>query len=417
MGWSSWDCFGSSVTEAEVLENARFMAEHLKDAGWQYIVVDIDWADPEAQAGEYSLKADLVMNEYGLLLPAENRFPSAAGGRGFKPLADAIHAMGLKFGIHVMRGVPRNAVRDRLPVKGAPGVTAADIAGRHSTCRWNHDMYGVDMNKPGAQAWYDANAELYASWDIDYIKADDMTAPVYHAPEIEALHKAVRRAQRPAVISLSPGPTPTEQVDHLRKHAQLWRISEDFWDEWKQLRGHFNLCRKWLPFVAPGAWPDADMLPIGKIGIRAFLGEPRMSNFTPDERRTLLTLWSMVCSPLMLGGHLPQTDPSTLEDIRNVELIHVNQHSADNRELSRDDETVWLGAGDTANGDAFVAGFNLTDTDMHEAVLSLEKADLKSRYDARDLWEHKQAGTLDRRLSAQIPAHGTVLFRLTPLSR
>lgn len=119
MGWNSWDCFGAAVTEKEVLENAAYMAKCLKPFGWEYVVVDIEWYQPTATSHEYEPFSDLVMDRFGRLLPAENRFPSATGGLGFKPLADRIHAMGLKFGIHIMRGLPRMAAHRHLPIEGS----------------------------------------------------------------------------------------------------------------------------------------------------------------------------------------------------------------------------------------------------------------------------------------------------------
>src|SRR5579862_6678305 len=96
MGWNSWDCYGTTVTEAEVKANAAYMAEHLKAHGWQYVVVDIQWSDPNAKAHGYRPDAELAMDANGRLIPAPNRFPSSAEGHGFKPLAEYIHSLGLK---------------------------------------------------------------------------------------------------------------------------------------------------------------------------------------------------------------------------------------------------------------------------------------------------------------------------------
>lgn len=162
MGWNSWDSYGTTVTESEVLANARFMAEHLKDAGWDTIVVDIDWYDPTARAHGYNANAPLILDEYGRQLPDPERFPSAADGHGFAPLAEQIHAMGLKFGVHMMRGIPRLAVDNNLPVKGTP-YTAQEVADLNHVCKWNSDNYGLNHNHSGAQAWYDEQLDLFAS--------------------------------------------------------------------------------------------------------------------------------------------------------------------------------------------------------------------------------------------------------------
>ena len=229
MGWNSWDCFGPTVTEQEVRANADYMAAHMKSAGWQYIVVDIRWYVENDKSHGYNEK-DPVMNidKYGRLMPAVNRFPSAAGGKGFRPLSDYLHGLGLKFGIHIMRGVPRMAVERRAPVFGTK-VNAADIYTVVDPSNWLRDMYTVDVRKAGAQEYYNSLFSLYASWGVDFVKVDDISAP-YHGDEIAMIRKAIDRCGRPIVLSLSPGPTPLEKAEHVRSHANMWRIIDDFWD-------------------------------------------------------------------------------------------------------------------------------------------------------------------------------------------
>ena len=314
MGWNSWDSYGTSVTEAEVQANAAYMAAKLKPHGWQYIVVDIQWSDPLAKPHGYRPNAELAMDSFGRLVPAPNRFPS-----GFRALADSLHARGLKFGIHMMRGIPRRAVAANLPVYGSK-AHAAEIADTASICKWNTDMYGIDMAKPGAQDYYDSIVALYASWGVDYLKCDDIAQP-FHGEEIAALHRAIARSGRAIVLSLSPGPADLAKAGFYAANANLWRISDDFWDLWRDLRHSFDLLEKWSPFVKPGGWPDADMLPLGRIGIRAERGDDRMTRFTRDEQRTMVTLWSIARSPLMLGGDLPGNDAFTESLLRSVREI------------------------------------------------------------------------------------------------
>lgn len=271
LGWNSWDCYGPAVNEVQLLGNARYMAEHLKAHGWQYVVCDIQWYEPEAgqRHWEYNRFAELCMDGFGRLIPAENRFPSAANGAGFKLIADQIHALGLKFGIHIMRGVPRLAVHRALPVKGT-NVTCRDIAHANSICAWNTDMYGVDADRDGAQAYYDAIFELYASWGVDYVKVDDICnvkitplEPYSARREIEMIRRAIDRCGRDMVLSLSPGPAVLEEAWHLAKNANMWRITDDFWDNWDSLKEMFWRCERWQAHVKPGQFPDCDMLPLG----------------------------------------------------------------------------------------------------------------------------------------------------------
>lgn len=356
MGWNSWDSFATTITEEEAKEQARFMAEKLKAHGWEYIVIDAQWFEPGAKGYRYREEAEFSMDGHGRLLPAVNRFPSAAGGAGFAPLAAFIHSLGLKFGLHLMRGIPRLAVKKNLPILGTP-YRAADIADVEDVCRWNTDNYGVDMSKPGAQAYYDSVFALLAEWGLDYVKVDDLSRPyLQNVREVEAIRGAIDKTGRAMVLSLSPGPTDLRAAEHAAAHANLWRISDDLWDRWLSLKESFHRQAAWNAHRVAGAWPDADMLPLGLIS----LGE-RKTRFTPEEQTTLMTLWSIGRSPLMHGGDLRKTDDFTLSLLTNDEVLAVNQRSAGNRLLwERDDIIAWT-AEDPDTGDSYLALFNARD--------------------------------------------------------
>ena len=409
MGWNSWDSYGTTVTETEVKAQAVYMARHLARYGWKYVVVDIQWYEPNAKAHGYRENAELVMDGYGRLLPAANRFPSAADGRGFKPLADYIHRLGLKFGIHIMRGIPRQAVRLNLPVWGTR-VRARDVADQQSTCPWNTDMYGVDVSRREGRAYYDSVVALYARWGVDYIKADDMGRP-FHADEVAALSRAIRRSGREMVLSLSPGAADLKRAEEYQRHAQLWRISDDFWDRWQDIRQQFNFCRQWAPYVGPNSWPDADMLPLGRIGIRAERGAPRQTNFNRDEQYTLMTLWSIFRSPLMFGGDLPSNDAFTLSLITNEEVLAVNQRSAGNRELfARGSQIAWV-ADVPGTQDKYLALFNLDDA-AAEIRIDWHELGLKGRCAVRDLWAGKELGVYQDGFAPRVNQHGAALYKV-----
>ena len=415
MGWNSWDSFGTSVTEAEVKANADYMAKNLAKHGWQYIVVDIQWSEPNPQTHGYRPNAELAMDSNGRLVPATNRFPSAANGKGFKPLADYVHSRGLKFGIHIMRGIPRRAVDANLPVIGTQ-AKAADIADKKSTCMWNGDMYGVDMTKAGAQEYYDSIVKMYAEWGLDFMKADDMfgSGPSGdHSSEIEALGKAIRKSGRPIVLSLSPGTRDAKTVAAFSQYAQMWRISGDFWDRWVDLKRQFPNLAKWSQYSKPGNWPDADMLPLGKIGIRAERGAPRMSLLTHDEQRTLMTLWSVARSPLMFGGNLPDNDDFTLSLIANDEVLAVNQKAAASKELfSRDNQVAWVAeiAGSPAK---HLAVFNLGDAGEEEIGVKWSELGLPPNCTVHDLWTGKDIAAQEGR-TFKVGPHASAFFRVSP---
>jgi alpha-galactosidase len=412
MGWNSWDSYGTTVREEQVKANADWMAKHLAKYGWQYIVVDIQWYEPNAQGHDYKPGAPLTMDEYGRLIPAVNRFPSSANGAGFKLLADYVHSKGLKFGIHIMRGIPRQAVERNLPIKGTSSH-AADVADKDNACRWNPDMWGVDTTKPGAQAYYDSLADLYSSWGVDFIKADDMGSHLYQPAEMKALSLAMKKTGRPMVLSISPGPAPISEAEFFEKYAQMWRISDDFWDDWKLLRQQFDYTRDWAQLVGKNdTWPDADMLPLGKLRVTSIEGGGAPSKFTPDEQQTVMTLWSIFRSPLMFGGDLPSNDAATTALITNEEVLEVNQHShGGHQALDRGNLRVWVADG-AQPGAKYVALFNLGQAAADFSVAWREVGISSHEMDARDLWAHKSLKSL-RGLHVNLHAHASALYKLT----
>lgn len=406
MGWNSWNSFATTITEAQAIETATIMAEKLLPSGYDIFTVDIQWYEPGASSYTYAAKPTPAMDGYGRLLPAPNRFPSSAGGKGFRPLADRVHALGLRFGIHLMRGIPRLAVERNLPVFGTK-YRARDIADTASICAWNPDMYGVDMRKPGAQAYYDSVFALYASWGVDLVKMDDMSRPYdAHAPEFEGAHAAIVATGRPIILSLSPGETPVSRADHVRRYAQMWRISDDFWDEWPLLEAQFTRLENWNAHRVPGGWPDADMLPLGRLALGA-----RDTKFTPDEQRTLMTLWSIARSPLIMGGDLRHLDRPTLDLLTNPEVIAVNQASYANQPHFVEDGVRMWSARMPRSNDRYLALFN-TDKTTKRVQVRLDMVGLKGHVGVRDLWARHDLATASGILTQDVPSHGAALYRL-----
>jgi hypothetical protein len=386
------------------------MAAQLKAYGWEYVVVDIQWYEPTADSSNYHPFARLEMDEYGRLIPAVNRFPSAAGGKGFRPLADYVHSLGLKFGIHIMRGIPRQAVHTHTPILGT-SVDAAAVAHSSSVCTWNTDMYGVDTSKPGSQEWYISIFQLYAEWGVDFVKVDDIAHP-YATGEIEQIRRAIDACGREMVLSLSPGPARVEDARHLKAHANVWRISNDFWDRWEDLLKNFELCANWQGIGEPGHWPDADMLPLGHIGIRSeFHGLPdRQTMFTKDEQLALMTLWCIFRSPLMFGGELRDNDAWTVSLLTNREVLAILNTSHSNRQLyRRNDSVAWTAVAD--DGSTYLAHFNVR-SEPAIVETTLDELQLSGRYKVRDLWEHRDEAVVDRYVASDVPAHGVKLFKL-----
>ncbi len=423
MGWNSYNCFGSAVHEDEVKANADYMAQHLRPFGWQYIVVDFLWSydnppgsligNPfQKRLSDGSYIPWLAMDEWGRLQPHAGKFPSAFGGKGFKPLADYVHGLGLKFGIHVMRGIPRQAVWARSPVSGAKGITADMIADTNSTCPWMNHMYGLNMRAPGAQEYLNSLLALYASWGVDLIKVDDIARP-YSAAEIEGYKKAIDQCGRPVVLSLSPGETPLKEAAHVSQHANMWRMADDFWDSWGAMLKMFDYAKSWQGVGGPGHWPDCDMIQIGKISKRGPVGPERYSHFTEDESVTHMTFWCIYRSPLMLGGNLPENREPELKLFSNKEVLDVDQQGQNPRQVYKDSSSmVWVS--DAPGKGQYVALFNISGAG-HEVSIDLARLGWKGKAAVRDLWAGKEAGVFGKNYSRQIPAHGAVLVKLSPL--
>lgn len=424
-GWNSYDHYDTTVNEEQVKANADYLAQHLKPYGYEYVVVDIQWyawdVATQREKYQYIPFGKCEMDEYGRFLPCPQRFPSSVGGAGFKPLADYVHSKGLKFGIHIMRGIPRQAAHLHLPVLGSD-VTADVIADPGSICDWNPDMYGV-RNMPESQAYYDSILALYAQWGVDFIKCDDICnthaykeRPYMGRHEIEMLHHAIEKCGRPIVLSLSPGPALIEEASHYCTYANMWRITDDFWDFWPLLRKMFDFCEKWQYVVAPGCWPDCDMLPVGKVG-KGFLAE-RSTNFSKDEQQTMLALWCLFRSPLMVGADLPQLDEWTLKLLTNKELLALQHGNTRPRQVCKDDRhAVWL-TDDESTGMLTVAVFNFEDT-AAQITTCCEDWNRVSRVKVENVTASLPCILGESPVAMEngvcrvaVPSHGTVVFRV-----
>lgn len=385
-GWNSWDCWGASVTEETVRKNAEFMAEHLKKYGWEYIVVDIQWYEPNAKTHDYNHFTELCIDEYSRLVPAINRFPSSADGKGFKPLADYVHSLGLKFGIHIMRGIPRQAVHQNAKIFGTD-KTARDVAKTASICTWNTDMYGVDPHKKGAKEYYESLFALYASWGVDYIKCDDIARELPHEEdELIMLSEALHSCGREMILSLSPGPALIEKAELYKQVSNMWRITDDFWDNWQSLYNMFERCEKWSIHNGAGHWADADMLPIGAI--KQDYDTNLVTNFTQAEQKTMLTLWSIFRSPLMIGGEMTKLDDFTMSLVTNERILDMHKnsrhaHQVWRRKIGETEIVLWTSV--SAEGGQYIALFNIGEHDF-KLTLDLSDIEIYSKADITDVW-------------------------------
>ncbi len=416
LGWNSWDVFGADVSEQELKATADYMSANLKDKGYEYVVIDIAWYAPEATAVHEKYKEpypEQIIDEYGRLLPAPNKFPSAENG-SFKPLADYVHDLGLKFGIHVMRGIPRQAVEQNTPIKGT-NYHARDIVMYEKTCTFYDGLLSIDMTKPGAQEYYNSIVDLYAEWGVDFIKADDMTSYPPKLDEGKALRYAIEQSERPMVLSFSPGAVNSWDRSYLHHYADMYRISGDFWDEWEDLKDMFNRARIFKGHTGPGGWADCDMIPLGKINIRGERGDgARMSRFTPEEYQTLMSFWTIYRSPLMLGMDLTQMDDYTFSVITNEDALKINQTSINNRELhfERDKYTIWT-ANAPDSSEYYLAMFNLTDEPMDMSV-NFSEIGLENPTSYKDIWTGETKTPDENSINTSVKPHHVKYIIVNP---
>lgn len=410
MGWNSWDCYGASVTEDIVRKNAEYMAKNLKQFGWEYVVVDIQWSEPTAENHSYHPFTELCMDEYSRLIPAENRFPSSKGGKGFAPLAEYVHSLGLKFGIHIMRGIPRQAAHRNTAILGSD-KTARQIASTNSTCPWNTDMYGINTDAEGAKEYYESIFKLYAEWGVDFVKVDDI-ATHYPEPEVEMISNALRNSGREMILSLSPGPAKIEEAEHLKQYANMWRITDDFWDKWELLYDMFSRAEMWSSHSGAGHWPDADMLPIGAI-LQDYSKDNRTA-FTKDEQVTMMNLWCIMRSPLMIGGDMVYNDDFTYSLLSNADLLEMLSRARYSKQVYRRrfdkrEQIVWSAV--RKDGGYYLAVFNAGE-EQDEITVNLSELELDGEFELFNIWT-KTTEKVNGTVSVSLAPHASAAFRLS----
>jgi hypothetical protein len=428
MGWASYDCLNYTATEADMKAMADSVARKYAPYGWEYVNTDWGWYYPDNGTNNGSPNQNfsgntpsadtrLNMDAYGRLQPDTVRYPSSRGGMGFKPLADYIHGKGLKFGIHIMRGIPRQAVGAKTSIYGT-NYTATDAADQNSTCSWLNDMYGLNMNNAAGQAYIKSIIDMYAAWGVDYIKIDDMMnasanprTPYY--TQIQAYRAAMDSSHHDFVFSTSPGATPVGDSTFIRTYANQWRMADDLWDDWNSLNNMIGLCAKWYGSAASPHFPDADMIPIGYLSERGPVGDARYSNLSFTEQTTMMTMWSIARSPLIWGGDLRKNRASEDSLMMNAEVMAVNQHGQHPRPLAQSSgSVVWASDHPDSANVKYVALVNLSGGTSNVS-LSLASFSFNSAVSVRDLWGHKNLGAFTTTFTQSLPSHGSGMYKVT----
>jgi alpha-galactosidase len=418
MGWNSWDSYGLRINEQQFRENVDVVATKLEPFGYAYAVIDEGWymVNPEDRPKPDRLK--YVVDENGRFIPVAVRFPSASqDGRnvGFRELAKSVHARGLKFGVHIVRGIPRESVLRNLPIEDSV-FKAQDAADQNDPCPWDPTSWGIKDTAAG-QAWYDSLLRQYATWGVDFLKVDCIADHPYKASEIRQIKLAIQRSGRDIVLSLSPGPTSVEHHAEVGDLAQMWRISNDIWDIWIGksdfpigIKNQFENAARWAEYTKPGNWPDADMLPVGELRPYPDVGPgPRHTRLTTAEQQTQLSLWAMARSPLIVGANLTLLDQDTLRLLSNPDILKIDQTATGSRQVLHEGDLVMWTADLPGNQQA-LAAFNLGEKAItFDRPLSYFVP--AGQYEIRNAWTGARL-PLGVRVSATLEPHASVVLML-----
>ncbi|XP_075659143.1 alpha-galactosidase-like [Castanea sativa] len=351
-GWNSYDSFSWTISEKEFLDSAQFISDRLLSSGYEYVVVDYLWYRRKVEGANKDSSGFDVIDEWGRMVPDPDRWPSSRDGKGFTEVAKKVHDMGLKFGIHVRRGISTQAVNANTLIldtktgeafgEGRKKWTAQDIGIKERPCSWMpHGFVSVNTTARAGAAFLRSLYTQYAEWGVDLVKHDCVFGADLDVGEISVVSEVLKQLDHPILYSLSPGtgatPAMAKDVSGL---VNMYRITGDDWDSWENLASHFDVSRDFAAANMIGAtglkgksWPDLDMLPLGWLtDPESNEGPHRTTNLTPDEQKSQVTLWSMAKSPLMFGGDVRSLDNATYDLITNEIVLEINSFSSNNME-------------------------------------------------------------------------------------
>ena len=387
LGWNSFDSFDDDLNEKHFYENLEVFIEKLKPAGYECFVIDISWYI--IRDGE---KIDYAMDEWGRYLPSPTNFPN-----GFETMIQRTHDAGLKFGLHLMRGVPHKAVDNRMPILGTGGITANMIVNNdpEDHCPWGDMNIGIDLSKPGGQEYYDSVIKQMAEWGVDFIKYDDIEG---NPGEMAAVYQAIDKVDYEITLSFSPGGYRyiNGQIP-LKAYtgANMIRITHDIWDNRADLEDAFEA---WIkrsiqePDRPPWFFFDLDMVPFGRL--RKTKDDERDCNLTSAQKRTFITQRALAASPLFMGGHLPETDEYSFSLLTNTRMLACNQNAVIGHPVCRRGpfhvfRTPEKGMG---QGKGWIGVFNRTEAEVNGTfdtyMLGLDR--LNSSYHIYDIWNERE---------------------------
>jgi alpha-galactosidase len=378
MGWNSWNHYAGRITQDLVLQNAKAMAESgLIDHGWSYVNIDDTWQGQ--RGGEF----------HGL--QGNEKFPD------LKKLCDQIHALGLKFGIYSTPWVQSYA--------GYAGGSAENPEGTFvkatGTRQPNRHVLPWDI---GQYHFYTNDAAQWGAWGVDYLKYD--WNPI-EAPETKAMADALRHSGRDIIFSLSNNLNLTN-APAVTPLANSWRTTGDIKANWKSMSDRGFGQDKWRQYSSPGHWNDPDMLEIATK-------ERNQPGLTPDEEYTHMTLWCLVCSPLLLANDMSDMDAFTKNLLENDEVLAVSQDALGDQAVTiASDGDTRVYAKKMADGSRAVGLFNLSSNAVATVTVKWSDLKLDGSHAVRDLWRQKDLGGFKGQFSLPVAPHSAELVKISP---
>jgi alpha-galactosidase len=348
MGWNSWNHFQGHIDDATIRQIADALVKTgMRDAGYVYVNIDDTWEGERDERGQ---------------LHPNDKFPD------MKSLAGYLHARGLKLGIY-----------------SSPGT---------ETC----------AGYPGSYGHEEQDAQTFAAWGVDYLKYDWCSAfRIYSDKNMRSIYQkmgdALQHAGRPIVFSLCQYGKQNVWTWGKLAGGNLWRTTDDIQDSYARVAEIGFSQSSISPWAKPGAWNDPDMLEIGNGGL---------SN---EESKTHMTLWAMLAAPLIAGNDLRSMNAETTAILMNREVIEIDQDKLgkqSTRIWSSGDVEVWRKP--LSDGSAAVAIFNRGNATA-SAHFSWSSVGFAKAPRLRDLWKHTDVPDVANDFSAEIPAHGVLLFR------
>jgi hypothetical protein len=413
LGWSSWSLQatkypgygGQSWLNAEhVKQQSDAMAAKLQKHGYRYINMDSGW-----RGG---------WDEFGRPAPDTKKFP-----RGILDVANYVHAKGQKLGIYYVPGIDDDVLKQNPIIKGT-NVRLQEIVFKPQRIAnaWGGG-HAIDYTKPGAHEYIQSIADLFAAWQIDFLKFDGVTPgsqvedpKVDARADADAWGKALLKTKRPIWYTLS-WKIDMRYHEFWKRYANALRVTQDVesYDEklthWApQIGRHFEAAQMYSWAAGKGkGWNDLDSLLVGN-------GE--MSGLTPDERRSVMTLWAIACSPLYSGDDLTKLDALGMELLTNDEVIAVQQRGNVAKLMSagagaKGQGQIW--AAQNEDGNMTVALFNHAD-EAQSISATWQVLGLRGPARVRDLWARRDIGGANGKIEATLAPHACRLLEVIPMA-